>query len=39
MCLASRVAFDFVDLGVPLSGDEVKVLEKVMVQLCVDGKI
>ncbi|KAL2956740.1 hypothetical protein AAZX31_18G103000 [Glycine max] len=29
MCLASRVAFDFVDLGVPLSGDEVKVLEKV----------
>ena len=37
--LASRVAFDLVDLGVPLSGDEVKVLEKVMVQLCVDGKI
>ncbi|KHN12515.1 Pentatricopeptide repeat-containing protein [Glycine soja] len=37
--LASRVAFDLVDLGVPLSGDEVKALEKVMVQLCVDGKI
>ncbi|KAG4920987.1 hypothetical protein JHK82_049924 [Glycine max] len=30
MCLASRVAFDLVDLGVPLSGDEVKALEKVM---------
>ena len=31
--LASRVAFDLVDLGVPLTGDEVRALEKVMVLL------
>ncbi|TKY46921.1 Pentatricopeptide repeat-containing protein [Spatholobus suberectus] len=36
---ASRVAFDLVDLGVPLSGDEMRALEKVMVLLCIDGKI
>ncbi|KAK7305149.1 hypothetical protein VNO77_43049 [Canavalia gladiata] len=36
---AFRVAFDLVDLGAPLSGDEINVLEKVMVLLCVDGKV
>ncbi|KAL9319831.1 hypothetical protein ACSQ67_011670 [Phaseolus vulgaris] len=37
--LAYRVAFDLVDLGVPLSGDELRALEMVMVLLCVGGKI
>ncbi|XP_020230545.1 pentatricopeptide repeat-containing protein At5g15280, mitochondrial [Cajanus cajan] len=37
--LASRVGFDLVGLGVPLSFEEMRVLEKVMVLLCVDGKI
>lgn len=39
MDLGLRVAFDFVDLGVLLSGDEMRVLDKVMVLLCIDGKI
>ncbi|XP_027341048.1 pentatricopeptide repeat-containing protein At5g15280, mitochondrial [Abrus precatorius] len=37
--LAFRVAFDMVELGAPLSGDGIRVLEKVMVLLCVDGKV
>jgi len=37
--LAYRVAFDLVDLGVPLSGDELRALKMVMVQLCVGGRI
>ncbi|KAL2322690.1 hypothetical protein Fmac_027069 [Flemingia macrophylla] len=37
--LASRVALDLVGLGVPLSVDEMRALEKVMVLLCVDGRI
>ncbi|KAK7316781.1 hypothetical protein RJT34_00497 [Clitoria ternatea] len=36
---ALRVATDMVDLGGILSGDEVSVLEKVIVLLCVDGRI
>ncbi|WVY92742.1 hypothetical protein V8G54_031830 [Vigna mungo] len=37
--LAYGLAFDLVDLGVPLSGDELRALEMVMVQLCVGGRI
>ncbi|CAJ1964073.1 unnamed protein product [Sphenostylis stenocarpa] len=36
--LALRVAFDLVDFGGPLSGDELRALEMVMVLLCVGGK-
>ncbi|KAK7387103.1 hypothetical protein VNO78_27613 [Psophocarpus tetragonolobus] len=37
--VAYRVAFDLVALRVPLNGDEMRALEKVMVLLCIDGKI
>lgn len=37
--IAFPVAFDLVDLGGNLSGDEMNILEDVMVLLCVDRKI